>query len=99
MNIADLKIGDFVWACHIDGKVFSGTVTLVNNKACYALLDNDMNKIVTEPHPSKEMAIMASIKKLTEMSDSYRRSINVMTGKMHQCNKAIRELFKTLNVE
>ena len=44
------------------------------------------------------MAIMATIKKLTEMSDSYRRSINVMTGKMHQCNKAIRELFKTINL-
>ena len=100
MNIADLKIGDFVWACHchIDGEVFSGTVTLVNNKAGYAVLDNNMNKIVTDPYPSEEMAIIASIKKLTEMSDSYRRSINVMTGKMHQCNKAIRELFKKLNV-
>lgn len=99
MNIADLKVGDFVWASHIDGEVFSGTVTLVNNKAGYAVLDNDMNKIVTDPYPSKEMAIMASIKKLTELSDSYRRSINVMTGKMHQCTKAIRELFKKLNGE
>ena len=99
MNIADLKIGDFVWACHIDGEVFSGTVTLVNNKTGYVVLDNDMNKIVTDPYPSKEMAIMASIKKLTELSDSYRRSINVMTGKMHQCTKAIRELFKKLNIE
>jgi hypothetical protein len=99
MNITDLKIGDFVWASHIDGEVFSGTVTLVNNKAGYAVLDNDMNKIVTDPYPSREMAIMGSIKKLTEMSDSYRKSINTMTGKMHQCNKAIRELFKKLNVE
>lgn len=99
MNIADLKNGDFVWASHIDGEVFSGTVTLINNKAGYAVLDNNMNKIVTDPYPTKEMAIIASIKKLTELSDSYRRSINVMTGKMHQCNKAIRELFKKLNVE
>ena len=65
----------------------------------YVVLDNSMNKIVTDPYPTKEMAIMASIKKLTELSDSYRRSINLMTGKMHQCNKAIRELFKKLNVE
>lgn len=98
MNIADLKIGDFVWACHIDGEVFSGTVTLINNRSHYVILDNDERHIVTEPYPTKEMAIMAAIKKLTDMSDSYRRSINVMTGKMHQCNKAIRELFKKLNL-
>lgn len=99
MNIADLKIGDVVWACHIDGEVFSGTITLISDKQDYVVLDNSMNKIVTDPYPSKEMALMSSIKKLTELSDSYRRSINIMTGKMHQCNKAIRELFKKLNVE
>lgn len=99
MNIADLKIGDTVWACHIDGEFFSGTITLISDKQDYVVLDNSMNKIVTDPYPTKEMAIMASIKKLTELSDSYRRSINLMTGKMHQCNKAIRELFKKLNVE
>ena len=99
MNIADLKIGDFVWACHIDGEVFSGTITLISDKQDYVVLDNSMNKIVTEPHPSKEMALMSAIKKLTDLSDSYRKSINTMAGKMHQCNKAIRELFKKLNVE
>jgi hypothetical protein len=99
MNIADLKLGDTVWACHLDGEVFSGMVTLISDKQDYVVLDNSMNKIVTEPHPSKEMALMSAIKKLTDLSDSYRRSINIMTGKMHQCNKAIRELFKKLNVE
>lgn len=99
MNIADLKLGDTVWACHIDGEVFSGMITLISDAQDYVVLDNSMNKIVTDPYPSKEMALMSSIKKLTELSDSYRRSINIMTGKMHQCNKAIRELFKKLNVE
>lgn len=99
MNIADLKVGDFVWSCHIDGEVFSGTVTLINNKSHYVVLDNNMNKLVTEPYPTKEMAIMAAIKKLTDMSDSYRKSINTMTSRMHKCNKAIRELFKKLNLE
>lgn len=99
MNIADLKIGDTVWTCHIDGEVFSGMVTLISDAQDFVVLDNDERHIVTDPYPSKEMAIIASIKKLTDMSDSYRRSINTMTGKMYQCNKSIRELFKKLNVE
>ena len=98
MKIAELNIGDFVWECRLDGKIISGKVTLISDNKDYAVLDNNMNKIVVEPYLTKEYAVMSTISKLTEMSDSYRRSINVMTGKMHQCNKAIRELFKTINL-
>lgn len=94
MKISELNFGDFVWACRPNGEIISGKVTLINKD--YVVLDNSMNKIVTEPYPTKEMAIIASIEKLTEMSDSYRRNINVITGKMHQCNKTIRELFNKL---
>ena len=98
MKIAELNIGDFVWECRPNGEIISGKVTLISDNKDYAVLDNNMNKIVVEPYLTKEYAVMSAIHKLTEMSDSYRRSINVMTGKMHQCNKAIRELFKTINL-
>ena len=98
MKIAELNIGDFVWECSLNGEIVSGKVTLISDNKDYAVLDNNERHLVTEAYPTKEMAIMTTIKKLTEMSDSYRRSINVMTGKMHQCNKAIRELFKTINL-
>lgn len=98
MKIAELNIGDFVWECRPNGEIISGKVTLISDNKDYAVLNNNMNKIVVEPYLTKEYAVMSTISKLTEMSDSYRRSINVMTGKMHQCNKAIRELFKTINL-
>jgi hypothetical protein len=98
MKIEELNIGDFVWECRLNGEIISGKVTLISDNKDYVLLDNNMNKIVTDPYLTKEYAVMSTIRKLTEMSDSYRRSINVMTGKMHQCNKAIRELFKTINL-
>lgn len=98
MKIAELNIGDFVWECRIDGEIISGKVTLISDAKDFVILDNDERHLVTDPYPSKEMAIIAAIKKLTDMSDSYRRSINVMTGKMHQCNKAIHELFKQINI-